>query len=115
MTQIRRSRDWVGPFRVKALLKSCIDDALPSPPESGRAYFVSARSWRGVPSVSCGPLYVGGNTGRSTRFRTRVGDLLADSFGFFGGGTGHSSGGQSIHNWCRQNGTNPLDLYLEGI
>lgn len=109
------ARKWVGPFKVQALLTACIDESLPRPPESGSAYFISERSWKIKPTPACGPLYVGGNTGRSARFRTRVGDLLADSFGFFGGGTGRSSGGRSLHGWCRESRTNPLRLYLAWV
>jgi len=108
-------RRWVGPFRVQQLLDQCIDDKTPLPPASGSAYVVTQRSWNGAPNSSCGVLYIGGNTGRSPRFRTRLGDLLTDAFGFFGGGTGHSSGGQSIHKWCRENQVNPLRLYLAWV
>lgn len=58
------------------------------------------------------PLYVGGCTGRSKRFCTRVGDLIADMFGFFDGGTGHHSGGQTLYSWCTKNEVNPGDLFL---
>lgn len=57
-------------------------------------------------------MYVGGNTGNSERFATRVGDLMADMFGFYGGDTGHHSGGQHIYEYCEKNKIHPLDLYL---
>lgn len=109
------SRDWLGPFSVRDLLALSTDKSNPLPPESGSAYLVSRKIWSGQPTHKCMPLYVGGNTGKSARFRTRLGDLLADAFGFFGGGTGHHSGGQSIHRWCRDNRVNPLDLYLAWV
>jgi hypothetical protein len=34
------------------------------------------------PTKECEPLYVGSTTGKSKRFRTRIGDLIADMFGF---------------------------------
>lgn len=112
---IMDTRKWIGPFLVRDLLAHSIDDSIPLPPESGSAYLVSRKSWGGRPSGKCLPLYVGGNTGQSARFRTRLGDLLADAFGFFGGETGHHSGGQSLHRWCRDNKFNPLGLYLAWV
>ena len=109
------TREWVGPFLVQDLLAHSIDDSIPLPPESGSAYLVSRRAWSESPTDGCAPLYVGGNTGRSARFRTRLGDLLADAFGFFGRDTGHHSGGQSLHRWCRENRVNPLNLYLAWV
>jgi len=108
-------REWVGPFLVRDVLAHSIDDSIPLPPEQGSAYLVSRNTWSGVPSGKCVPLYVGGNTGQSARFRTRLGDLLADAFGFFGADTGHHSGGQSVHRWCRDNRVNPLRLYLAWV
>lgn len=108
-------REWVGPFKVQELLAHCIDNTLPLPPDSGSAYLVSERSWRSEPTARCKPLYVGGNTGQSARFRTRLGDLLADAFGFFGDETGHSSGGRSLHAWCREHAVSPLGLYLAWV
>ena len=105
-------RDWVGPFEVRELLAHCIDEALPLPPESGSAYLVSRHTWRGEPTPRCEPLYVGGNTGQSARFRTRLGDLIADLFGFFGAETGHHSGGMSLHRWCREHQVSPLALHI---
>lgn len=107
--------EWVGPFEVQELLAHCIDDSIPLPPESESAYLVSVHPWSREPSALCRPLYVGGNTGHSARFRTRLGDLVADSFGFFGGGTGHSSGGRSIHQWSRENQVNPLKLHVAWV
>lgn len=106
------SRAWVGPFRIRDLLAGSTDDGAPFPPDASGLYLVSVRSWRVVPDADCGPLYVGSNTGRSRRFRTRVGDLLADMFGFFGGGTGHHSGGRSLFRYCLEHGISPSDLHL---
>jgi hypothetical protein len=44
-----------------------------------------------------------------------LGDLLADALGFFGGGTGHHSGGQSLHKWCLENAVHPTALYIAWI
>ena len=103
---------WIGPFQVRRLLEGCFDAAVPKPPDSGSAYVVTLKRWRAGPSAKSEPLYVGGNVGRSKRFRTRVGDLLADAFGFYGSETGHHSGGKSLHKWCKKNGVNPLELYI---
>ncbi len=103
---------WVGPFSISELLNHSTDGSIPLPPESDSAYLITRKSWRDSPSHSCGPLYVGGNTGQSARFRTRIGDLLADMFGFFGEETGHHSGGQSLNRWCREKGISPMDLHI---
>lgn len=108
-------REWIGPFEIQKLLDHCIDGVVPAPPESGSVYVVTQRPWKIQPNPDFGMLYVGGNTGRSARFRTRIGDLLADAFGFFGTETGHSSGGQSLHQWCRTNQINPLRLYIAWV
>jgi hypothetical protein len=66
------------------------------------------------------PLYIGSTTGKSQRFRTRMGDMIADLFGFFdpsSKGLGHSSGGRSLYAYCNQLG-NPLDpmsLYVSWV
>src|SRR2546423_422791 len=106
---------WIGPFQLQQLLDCCLDDRHRKPPMEGSAYLVTEKRWRTSPNRASVPLYVGGNTGRSARFRTRLGDLLADAFGFFGGGTGHHSGGQSLHEWCRKESVNPLKLYIAWI
>jgi hypothetical protein len=107
-----KKRSWVGPFKIEQVLRHSTDDSFSQPPETGSAYLVSLGSWQGKPTKHCGPLYIGGTTGRSKRFRTRIGDLFADLFGFFGGGTAHHSGGQSLHNYCRENHIDPLHLYI---
>lgn len=103
---------WVGSYSIEEILRRSLDNRLPKPPETGSAYLVSARQWKRQPLAACLPLYVGGITGKSTRFRTRIGDLIADMFGFYGGLTGHHSGGQSLHRWCIDQKKNPLELYL---
>jgi hypothetical protein len=105
---------WAGPFRLRDLLDQVHEGSVPRAPEKGSAYLVSGTNWKGVPTEQCDPLYVGGITGGSPRFRTRIGDLVADMFGFFGTGksNGHHSGGKSLYKWCIQNQINPMDLYL---
>jgi hypothetical protein len=107
---------WVGPIQIRKLLESCLDGAItPKPPASGSAYLVTRTGWQLNPTIESGPLYIGGNTGKSARFRTRLGDLLADAFGFYTSETGHHSGGQHIHEWCVKNQVNPLDLHIAWI
>jgi hypothetical protein len=108
-------RTWIGPFQVRELLTRCLDESFPRPPVSGSAYLVSRHAWAGVPDAACGPLYVGGNTSRSPRFRARVGSLIADLFGFYSERAGHHSGGQSLHRWCRANDVQPLDLFIAWV
>jgi hypothetical protein len=111
---LKSDERWIGPFKIQKILE---DAPLPNavrPPERGSAYLVTQRVWESNPKAS-GVLYVGGITGKSDRFRTRIGDLLADAFGFYGKTTGHSSGGQSLHKWCLENSVRPLDLYLSWV
>jgi len=103
---------WIGSFSIKQVLSKSIDSSFVKPPESGSVYLVSAKSWQGMPDVNSFPLYVGSNTGKSNRFRTRVGDLLADMFGFFGTETNHHTGGQSLYNYCVEQRINPLSLHI---
>jgi hypothetical protein len=35
--------------------------------------------------------------------------------GFYGGGTGHHSGGISLNQWCQSHNKNPLDLYIAWV
>jgi len=106
---------WIGPFPIKELLARCLDHRFPRPPESDSCYLITQRQWKKSPTQKSLPLYVGGTTGNSKRFRTRVGDLLADAFGFFGSETGHSSGGHHLHDWCYKNKVNPSRLYIAWI
>lgn len=107
---------WVGPFRVRDYLDNAISQsarwAKRWPPDGDAVYLVSQRKWAGQPTPGCGPLYVGGNTGRGERFCTRVGDLIADLHGFYGKTTGHHSGGQKLWVWCNEQRRRPGDLFL---
>lgn len=106
---------WAGPVTIGWLLENCLAKPL-WPPAGNSVYLVSRATWQRKPySSSCVPLYVGSNTGVSARFVTRLGDLIADAFGFYGGGTGHSSGGASLHAYCCQEGINPQQLYVGWI
>jgi len=107
-----RQMKWIGPYTIDELLDSCLAPSHPRPPESNGVYLISQNSWSGQPTQDCVPLYVGSNTGKSERFRTRIGDLIADMFGFFGDETGHHSGGQSLHRYCTENQLNPKKLYI---
>jgi hypothetical protein len=114
---LQNGESWVGPFQIRKLLETAFNAPTDKrkPPAQGSAYLVTRRGWRGDPKPASVPLYVGGITGRSHRFRTGIGDLLADAFGFYTESTGHSSGGQSLHEWCCQNGVNALDLYIAWV
>lgn len=109
-----RDLKWVGPFTIEKLLDNCLDDSFGRPPESRSVYLVSQKAWEVRPSDDCIPLYVGSNTGKSPRFRTRIGDLIADMFGFYQiqADTGHSSGGRSLHLYCKDRDLNPKKLYI---
>src|ERR1700683_472939 len=106
---------WIGPFQIRSLLESCLDPLAAKPPETGSAYLVTKLGWQTAPTKECVPLYVGGTTGISLRFRTRIGDLIADAFGFFTPTTGHHSGGQHIREWSLMNQVSPLDIYISWI
>lgn len=107
---------WRGPFQIREYLDNAVSrDATWQerwPQASGGVYLVSREGWSGEPTIACRPLYIGGNTGASQRFCTRVGDLVADMFGFFDGNTGHHSGGQKLWHWCNENQVRPADLFL---
>lgn len=103
---------WVGPVKIRDLLSRCMDDSCPRPPESNSVYLVSGKAWVKNPSGKCIPLYIGSNTGRSKRFRTRIGDLIADIFGFFSTDTGHHSGGQTLHKHFKKKKLDPLNVYI---
>jgi hypothetical protein len=107
-----RKAGWYGAYRISTLLDACIEDDHEWPPEHLGVYLVSRKPWKGTPTAKCEPLYVGSTTGRAARFCTRVGDLIADMFGFYGSMTGHSSGGQHLWEWCHQHRVKPGDLYI---
>jgi hypothetical protein len=103
---------WVGPYTIDELLDSSFELSHPQPPESNGVYLVSKKAWKEQPTKDCIPLYVGSNTGISKRFRTRIGDLIADMFGFFGSETGHHSGGIALHRYCKSEQISPRKLYI---
>jgi len=103
---------WIGSYTIDELLDSFLKPSHPQPPEDKGVYLISENPWNGKPTRDCIPLYVGSNTGKSKRFRTRIGDLIADMFGFFGTETGHHSGGQTLHGYCKRNRLNPKKLYI---
>ena len=103
---------WEGPVLVRDLLEDVLTENIPRPPEHNGVYAITEFPWENEPTVSARVLYVGTTTGKSRRFRTRIGDLIADMFGFYGGGTGHHSGGQSIHEYCQCNNLHPFDLWI---
>lgn len=103
---------WSEPYTIKQLMESFHSEDQPWPPSEKAVYLVSQRSWENHPTIECGPLYFGGNTGTSQRFCTRIGDLIADIFGFFDGDTGHHSGGQSLYWWCQETNTHPWSLHI---
>lgn len=106
--------NWVGSITVDELLEGAFNPAIPRPPLEPSVYLVSRSPWQGEPTVACEPLYAGGLLGDWPRFRTRIGDLIADMFGFFGevGKKGHHSSSQSIHRYCIEHGISPLHLYI---
>jgi hypothetical protein len=103
---------WKGPFHLRQYLDRSIAPDQVWPPEEGGVYLISRAAWQGQPDDAAGVLYVGGNTGVSARFRTRIGDLIADLLGFWGDETGHHSGGIRMWQYCYDNKINSLDLYL---
>ena len=104
---------WIGPYTFGQLLSGL---EQPRPPEANGVYLVSLESWSLEPTQECKPLYVGTNTRNVNRFRTRVGDLVADLLGFFvSGPNGHHSGGQTLHKYCEENAVNPNDLYIRWL
>ena len=106
---------WSTPIRISELLEDCLslEAGAQWPPEDKGVYVVSHEPWPdGYPASGTRPLYVGGTTGKSKRFRTRIGDLMADLHGFYGDETGHHSGGIKLHAYCREYGVKPGDLYL---
>jgi len=106
------SLKWTGPFTIKTMMQNCLDDAQEWPPHEKSVYLITQNAWKHSPSLESKPLYVGGNTGKSSRLCTRVGDLIADMFGFYDGDTGHHSGGQSLYDWCHNNNIHPFKLHI---
>jgi len=106
------SATWEGSFTVGQLLQDVLAGELPRPPEHNGVYAVTEFAWSGAPTTGARVLYVGTTTGRSRRFRTRIGDLMADLFGFYGTETRHHSGGQKLHEYCMTNELHPFDLHI---
>ena len=109
-----KNMEWIGPYRIGQLLKNCLQYRTQAwPPDKQGVYVISKGRWKGIPNKGSVPLYVGGNTGKSARFRMRIGDLIADTYGFFKDDeSGHHSGGISIHNYCKRNKIHPNKLYI---
>jgi hypothetical protein len=107
---------WRGPFQIQTYLDNAISrDPLWQdrwPRERDAVYVVSEREWNGQPDETAHILYVGGNTGDSARFATRIGDLIADIFGFYGQETGHHCGGRTLWQWCDHRQFPPARLWL---
>jgi hypothetical protein len=107
---------WKEPITVRELLENCFDDSV-RPQSSKGVYLISGKFWIGEPTSKCVPLYIGSNTVNMNRFRARIGDLIADMFGFFGEASskvkaGHHSGGQSLYWYLREDTRkkNPMSL-----
>lgn len=107
---------WRGPFRIQTYLDNSIsNDPVWQerwPRERDAVYIVSEHEWQQHTDPAAHILYVGGTTGSSSRFVTRIGDLLADLFGFYGVETGHHSGGQTLWKWCNHRRVPPATLWL---
>jgi len=102
---------WAGSYTIDNLLDDALKEKI-RPPEDWSVYLVSREKWKKEPTAKCMPLYVGSTTGKSGRFRTRIGDLIADLFGFFNEETGHHSGGQTLYDYCQKNQIDPKNLYI---
>jgi hypothetical protein len=105
---------WEGPITIDKLLDSAFNSNLPVPPLAPSVYGVSQTRWEIEPSADGNVLYVGSLFSSAPRFRTRIGDLVADLFGFFSdpGKKGHYSGAQTMHQFCLDNGINPRTLLI---
>ena len=104
---------WHGAYKLRNVLGKAISDNQYRPPDTGKGiYVITRRRWRNEPKTRSCVLYVGGSTGKSRRFRTRIGDLIADMLGFFGEETEHHSGGKNLWKWCHDENVHPLDLYI---
>lgn len=125
-----KDTEWSTPMRVGELVDRSATDYRVLPPRSNGVYLVTEASWS-VSGSDCweairtaGALYVGGNSSNSERFRTRIGDLLADLFGMYARGrpgetgdgkstgTGHHSAGQTLNLWCWLNRKSAADLHI---
>jgi hypothetical protein len=108
--------EWHGPYKIRDLLEAAIDDKQDWPPDDGLVYLVTEQPWsQEAPDENSLPLYLGATTGEGGRFVTRIGDLIADLFGFYGTQTGHSSGGQAIYDYAYRAKFRPGDFYLSWL
>ena len=113
---------WSNCYTIGQLLDNFKDlNGKKRPPESNSVYVITKNRWVSNPKSDSIPLYVGGTTGNSNRFRVRVGDLVADVFGFFNTEPkdakgnrrlGHHCGGIKLHNYCVKMKISPLDLHI---
>lgn len=104
---------WIGPIQIDELLDNVIDSSIPMPPESNSVYLITKEKWEENP-ITAQPLYVGSITSESKRFKVRIGDLIADMFGFYNDfrNMGHHSGGQTLHKYCKAEKINPKRLFI---
>ena len=104
---------WIGPMPLEVVLRRSADPSFGLPPAEPSVYLVTRGSWDQSPGDASDPLYVGGITGRSCRFRDRFGQLVARLCGLFT--TGNHSGGESLHRFCREHGIDPLTLQVAWV
>jgi hypothetical protein len=107
---------WVSPCQIGEMLKWPLDRKPPRR-DTKTAYVITRGKWDVWPNPDSEPLYVGGTTGKNPRFWTRLGDLIADLFGFYTDAktSSHHSGARSIRKWCRDNKVSPLELYIAWV
>ena len=100
---------WVRPVKIRDLLGEAHKPTAIWPPAAS-AYLVTHREWRDVPDKASRPLYVG----ISGRMRQRLGDLMADMFGFHDveNNVGKHPGGRLLHKWTKDNRVTAFDLHL---
>ena len=101
---------WIGPMPIEMMLRRSADPSFALPPAEPSVYLVTRNPWKQSPGDASDPLYVGGVTGGKSRFRDRVGQLVAHLHGLFT--EGKHSGGESLHAFCREGGIDPLTLQL---
>ncbi len=115
---------WKEPVAIRSLLENCFTETA-MPPHSPSVYVISKKPWRGKPKKEAELLYVGGMTSKNPRFRGRIGDFIADIFGFFNDAENpktrkplklaHHSGGMWLHEYCGKNPDallSPFGLYI---
>jgi hypothetical protein len=101
---------WEGPFRLRDLLDrpgGADSNAFlgKRAPRLGGIYVFSSKLWKGRPK---GLLYIGSaHSTEHTTLRHRIGAEVIAALGFSGG-----TGGVLLSKYCRENGINPLDLYV---